>query len=227
MTSQDVIHDFSVPAFRIKRDVLPGRYETIWFEATSFPAKPFPSRALRVAARNSSSPSTLSAPQSTACSFGRIAASGVADHEQGFHSSRKADGGHRRWPLLELRGSALASALSADLSRGALSMTAGILRLLGACMLLLALLATEFFASCTPLHGMARFLLLVPAPLMVGVVTTCFMSLLRDGAPALMFWVAAALWLAILLGLALLDPLTRTMFPALQSAGATSRKVSE
>jgi cytochrome c oxidase subunit II len=33
MTSQDVIHDFSVPAFRIKRDVLPGRYETIWFEA--------------------------------------------------------------------------------------------------------------------------------------------------------------------------------------------------
>lgn len=33
MTSQDVIHDFSVPAFRIKRDVLPGRYETIWFQA--------------------------------------------------------------------------------------------------------------------------------------------------------------------------------------------------
>lgn len=33
MTSQDVIHDFSIPAFRIKRDVLPGRYETIWFEA--------------------------------------------------------------------------------------------------------------------------------------------------------------------------------------------------
>lgn len=35
MTSQDVIHDFSVPAFRIKRDVLPGRYETIWFEAAT------------------------------------------------------------------------------------------------------------------------------------------------------------------------------------------------
>ncbi len=33
MTSQDVIHDFSVPAFRIKHDVLPGRYETIWFTA--------------------------------------------------------------------------------------------------------------------------------------------------------------------------------------------------
>ena len=34
MTSQDVIHDFFVPAFRVKKDVLPGRYTTLWFEAT-------------------------------------------------------------------------------------------------------------------------------------------------------------------------------------------------
>jgi cytochrome c oxidase subunit 2 len=34
MTSQDVIHSFFVPAFRIKQDVLPNRYTTIWFEAT-------------------------------------------------------------------------------------------------------------------------------------------------------------------------------------------------
>jgi cytochrome c oxidase subunit II len=34
MTSEDVIHDFSVPAFRAKRDVLPGRYETMWFHPT-------------------------------------------------------------------------------------------------------------------------------------------------------------------------------------------------
>ncbi|HET9179851.1 MAG TPA: cytochrome c oxidase subunit II [Terriglobia bacterium] len=34
MTSQDVIHDFSVPAFRMKMDVVPGRYTTEWFEAT-------------------------------------------------------------------------------------------------------------------------------------------------------------------------------------------------
>lgn len=34
MTSEDVIHDFSVPAFRIKMDVVPGRYTTEWFEAT-------------------------------------------------------------------------------------------------------------------------------------------------------------------------------------------------
>src|SRR2546425_2595251 len=34
MASQDVIHSFYVPAFRIKQDVLPGRYTTFWFEAT-------------------------------------------------------------------------------------------------------------------------------------------------------------------------------------------------
>jgi cytochrome c oxidase subunit 2 len=34
MTSQDVIHSFFVPAFRLKQDVLPGRYTTLWFRAT-------------------------------------------------------------------------------------------------------------------------------------------------------------------------------------------------
>ncbi len=34
MTSQDVIHDFFVPAFRVKADVLPGRYTSTWFRAT-------------------------------------------------------------------------------------------------------------------------------------------------------------------------------------------------
>jgi cytochrome c oxidase subunit 2 len=34
MTSQDVIHSFFVPAFRIKMDVVPGRYTTVWFEAS-------------------------------------------------------------------------------------------------------------------------------------------------------------------------------------------------
>ena len=34
MTSEDVIHSFFVPAFRVKRDVVPGRYTNIWFEAT-------------------------------------------------------------------------------------------------------------------------------------------------------------------------------------------------
>jgi cytochrome c oxidase subunit 2 len=34
MTSEDVIHSFYIPAFRIKTDVLPGRYMIAWFEAT-------------------------------------------------------------------------------------------------------------------------------------------------------------------------------------------------
>jgi cytochrome c oxidase subunit II len=34
MTSQDVIHSFYIPAFRMKQDVLPGRYTVAWFRAT-------------------------------------------------------------------------------------------------------------------------------------------------------------------------------------------------
>ena len=33
-TSEDVIHDFFVPAFRVKADVLPGRYVSVWFQPT-------------------------------------------------------------------------------------------------------------------------------------------------------------------------------------------------
>jgi len=34
LTSEDVIHDFFVPAFRVKQDAVPGRYSSLWFEAT-------------------------------------------------------------------------------------------------------------------------------------------------------------------------------------------------
>ncbi len=34
LTSEDVIHDFFVPAFRTKVDVIPGRYVHTWFQAT-------------------------------------------------------------------------------------------------------------------------------------------------------------------------------------------------
>ena len=34
LISQDVIHDFYVPAFRTQMDVIPGRYTEVWFEAT-------------------------------------------------------------------------------------------------------------------------------------------------------------------------------------------------
>jgi cytochrome c oxidase subunit II len=34
MISQDVIHSLFIPAFRVKQDVLPGRYTTLWFTPT-------------------------------------------------------------------------------------------------------------------------------------------------------------------------------------------------
>jgi len=34
MTSEDVIHDLFFPAFRVKADIIPGRYSHMWFEAT-------------------------------------------------------------------------------------------------------------------------------------------------------------------------------------------------
>src|SRR4029079_8284099 len=32
--SEDVIHDYSIPAFRVKMDVVPGKLTTLWFQAT-------------------------------------------------------------------------------------------------------------------------------------------------------------------------------------------------
>jgi cytochrome c oxidase subunit 2 len=34
LASEDVLHAFFVPAFRVKQDVVPGRYNVVWFEAT-------------------------------------------------------------------------------------------------------------------------------------------------------------------------------------------------
>ncbi len=35
MSSSDVLHSFFVPSLRVKRDVVPGMYSTLWFEATT------------------------------------------------------------------------------------------------------------------------------------------------------------------------------------------------
>ncbi|MEM1417003.1 MAG: cytochrome c oxidase subunit II, partial [Myxococcota bacterium] len=35
MSSSDVLHSFFVPGFRVKRDVVPGMYTTLWFEGTT------------------------------------------------------------------------------------------------------------------------------------------------------------------------------------------------
>ena len=34
LTSEDVIHSFFIPAFRMKKDAIPGRYNVVWFEPT-------------------------------------------------------------------------------------------------------------------------------------------------------------------------------------------------
>lgn len=34
LTSEDVIHSFFVPSFRVKKDAVPGRYTEVWFTAT-------------------------------------------------------------------------------------------------------------------------------------------------------------------------------------------------
>ena len=33
-TSEDVLHSLYFPAFRVKADAIPGRYGSVWFEAT-------------------------------------------------------------------------------------------------------------------------------------------------------------------------------------------------
>lgn len=40
MTSEDVIHAFFIPAFRVKMDVIPGRYTKMWFTATKVGSYP-------------------------------------------------------------------------------------------------------------------------------------------------------------------------------------------
>jgi cytochrome c oxidase subunit 2 len=39
MGSMDVLHSFFVPEFRVKRDLVPGMYSTVWFEATAITSK--------------------------------------------------------------------------------------------------------------------------------------------------------------------------------------------
>jgi cytochrome c oxidase subunit 2 len=39
MSSQDVLHSFFIPEFRVKRDVVPGMYSSVWFEALEVTSK--------------------------------------------------------------------------------------------------------------------------------------------------------------------------------------------
>jgi cytochrome c oxidase subunit IV len=77
-------------------------------------------------------------------------------------------------------------------------------------LLLLLLGAAEVAASFLPLSRAWRPLLMIPAVLMVLGVAVGFMEVRRGPALVRAFAVAAVLWLAILLGLGSVDPLTRS-----------------
>jgi cytochrome c oxidase subunit 4 len=91
-------------------------------------------------------------------------------------------------------------------------------------LLLLILLALEVWMSLLPLSSSIRLLILIPAVVMVALVAFGFMEIATAPPAAHLFAVAALLWLAILLGLGSVDPLTRTDY-AVQAwrAGRTSR----
>ncbi|RTL81020.1 MAG: hypothetical protein EKK29_18850 [Hyphomicrobiales bacterium] len=74
---------------------------------------------------------------------------------------------------------------------------------------LLLLLAFEIWISFLPFDRALRPLILVPAAVMCGLIALFFMELDRGRELARLFGAAALLWLAILLGLGGLDPLTR------------------
>ena len=86
------------------------------------------------------------------------------------------------------------------------------IRLVGTFVLLLILLAIEVLLSFSPLSSSFRIVILIPAAAMVAVVAFGFMEISRAPPAAHLFAVAALLWLAILLGLGSMDPLTRTNY---------------
>jgi cytochrome c oxidase subunit IV len=90
-----------------------------------------------------------------------------------------------------------------------------LVRLVVIFLLLLILLALEVWMSLLPFSSSARLLILIPAAVMVALVAFGFMELATAPPAAHLFAVAGLLWLAILLGLGSVDPLTRTLYPAL------------
>jgi cytochrome c oxidase subunit IV len=90
-------------------------------------------------------------------------------------------------------------------------MTARLRELTLTLLLLFALLAVELgMAFLLPLSRSARPLILLPAALMICIVGTVFMEVRHGPTIVRLFAVSSLLWLAILLGLGSLDPLTRT-----------------
>jgi len=78
---------------------------------------------------------------------------------------------------------------------------------------LLGLGALQCSAAFLPLLPTWRPLLLLPSLGMVALVAVMFMGVRKAPSIARGFAIAALFWLTILLGLAMIDPLTRTMYP--------------
>lgn len=77
---------------------------------------------------------------------------------------------------------------------------------------LLVLGAIEFACTFLPFGRSLRPLLMLPALCMVGIVALVFMNI-RAGPPvARVFAIAGLFWLTILLGLGMVDPLTRAVY---------------
>lgn len=77
---------------------------------------------------------------------------------------------------------------------------------------LLIMAATEFGLAFLPIPAGARPLLLLPAAIMAAVVALGYMRLLNAPDLARGFAIAGMFWLVVLLGLAMNDPLTRTVY---------------
>ena len=88
-------------------------------------------------------------------------------------------------------------------------------RLLYAWVALLGLLAVELGLTALPFGRPLRPVILFPALLMVGIVGVMFMRVSHGPIIVRGFAVAALFWLAVLLGLGSLDPLTRTDYPVI------------
>ena len=80
-------------------------------------------------------------------------------------------------------------------------------------LVLLILLAVAFGVAKLALGEAARGLVLVPALIMVAIVAIGFMELGKGPQTARFFALAGMVWLAILLGLGCLDPMTRVLYP--------------
>ena len=89
-------------------------------------------------------------------------------------------------------------------------------RLMNYWLALVALGAIELAGAFIPFGRSYRPLLLLPALGMVALVAFMFMGVRSGPAIVRIFAIAGIFWLTILLGLGMMDPLTRALYPTLR-----------